>query len=258
MSSGRSLANTARFTAAQRARESDRADSLFSDPLARPLAGDEGMYMLQLTEKANSQPDITAAFLAVRTRFFDDMAIEAAARGIRQVVMIAAGMDTRAYRLPWPEGTRLYELDQKELLGLKEEILQRERAEPRCKRIAIGVDLNDPWTGALKAAGFDATAPAVWIVEGLLYYLDEVQVPRLFEQIGQCAAPGSMLGADLVSASFFTSPWTKKRWNPSRPAACPGSSAPMSRRSSSPLMAGRPQSPHPEARAPTMAAGHPL
>jgi methyltransferase (TIGR00027 family) len=209
MSSGRLLAHTARWAAAHRARESERVDRLFADPLARALAGDEGMAILQHSEQSNPQRDSTATYVALRTRFCDDVALHATNEGVRQVVVVAAGMDARAFRLHWPEGTRLYELDQQELLHLKEEILHREQAQPRCQRVGVGVDLNDAWTGALEAAGFHIAEPSVWIVEGFLYYLEEPQVGRLRDQIGDCAAAGSSLGADLVSASFFTSPWTQ-------------------------------------------------
>jgi methyltransferase (TIGR00027 family) len=209
ITSPQALANTARWAAAQRARESDRADRVFFDPLARKLAGDEGMKMLQLSEEANPQRDNTAAYLAVRTRFFDNLTLKTAAQGIRQIVIIAAGMDSRAFRLDLPKGTELYELDQKAVLIQKQQALTLEGVEPRCCRIAVGVDLAADWAPTLEAAGFRPAERTLWIVEGLLYYLDDQQVERLLSQLSQLSTASSTLGADLVSASFLRSPWTK-------------------------------------------------
>ena len=105
-----SILETARWAAAQRARESERPDRLFSDPLAATLAGEEGLAALRLSEKYNPRHEDTASYISIRIRFFDDIAQDAVARGIRQIVLPAAGMDARAYRLAWPEGSVFYEL----------------------------------------------------------------------------------------------------------------------------------------------------
>jgi len=168
------------------------------------------MAMLRLSEQSNPQRDNTASYMAVRTRFFDDLVLQSTRDGIRQVVILATGMDTRAFRLDLPAETDWYELDQSEVLELKEEILNSENAIPRCRRIVLPVDLKQGWRSEVARAGLGLTKPSMWIVEGLLYYLDQQEVAELLGQISSCAAAGSVLGADLVSASFFESPWTKK------------------------------------------------
>jgi methyltransferase (TIGR00027 family) len=205
------VANTARWTAALRAQESERPDRLFDDPLAQALAGEEGMMMLAYSEQAHpEQVADVAPYIAIRTRFFDDLALQSAAEGIRQVVIVGAGMDTRAFRLSWPAGTSLYELDRPELLDLKEAILSRESARAECRRRPLGVDLEGEWGPALTAAGFAAGEPSLWLVEGVFYYLEERDVHDLLGQISPLAAAGSRMGADMVSAAFFTSPWMRE------------------------------------------------
>jgi methyltransferase (TIGR00027 family) len=208
MSSLASVGRTARWAAAQRAKESERPDRLFEDPFARALAGDDGIEMLRLSEQFNPQHERVAALLAVRTRFFDDMVQRATAGGTRQVVMVAAGLDSRAFRLGLPNETEFYELDQKAVLDLKDEILRGEDARPLYRRSAIPVDLSRHWATELKLAGFK-NERSLWIVEGLLYYLTEPTVRHLLSEISGCAVEGSVLGADTVSESFFHSPWTK-------------------------------------------------
>jgi methyltransferase (TIGR00027 family) len=202
-----SIIETARWAAAQRARESERPDHLFSDPLARALAGEEGMVALQLSEKYNPRHEDTAKYIAIRIRFFDDVAQQCAAEGIRQVVLLAAGMDARAYRLPWPDGTSLYELDHPELLAIKEEILQREGTPPKCRRATLGTNLEHDWVQLLTNAGFDSNERSVWLIEGLFYYLDESAVNHVLTEVSKLAASRSVLVTDLVSRSLLTSPW---------------------------------------------------
>jgi len=204
-----SLAFTAKWAAAQRARESERPDRLFHDPLAKAVAGQEGMAMLSLSEQYNPNAEPIAAYMAVRTKLFDDLIARAVANGVRQVVLPAAGMDSRPYRLELPMDLHWYELDQAELFAAKEEILTRESARARCTRSVVSVDLTGDWTPSLIGAGFDPVQPSIWIVEGLLFYLTEKDVRRLLSSIAACAARDSVLGADLVSASYFTSPSTK-------------------------------------------------
>jgi methyltransferase (TIGR00027 family) len=203
-----SIMTTARWTAAQRARESERADRLFHDPLARLLAGEEGIAMLERSEQV-SQVAAAGPYFAIRTRFFDDFVQRGVDQGARQVVILAAGMDARAFRLSWPAATTVYELDLPELLTLKEEILQKAGAQAPCRRVPLGVRLEQEWVPALLAAGFQPREPSLWLAEGLLYYLEEPAVQRVLTQLSGVAAVGSSLGADLVSASYFTSPWTR-------------------------------------------------
>lgn len=203
-----SVVQTARWAAAQRARESERTDRLFVDPWASALSGPEGLGALELSEKYNPRHEDTANYIAIRTRFFDDVARNATADGIRQVVLPAAGMDARAYRMSWPGGTTVYELDHAELLATKEEILQRQDCAPECRRITIGADLTqDDWVHLLVDSGFTGSERSVWLIEGLFYYLDEEAVNHVLMDVSRVAAPGSVLVTDLVSRSLLTSPW---------------------------------------------------
>jgi methyltransferase (TIGR00027 family) len=198
------VAQTARWTAAIRACETDRPDRLFEDPLARALAGEEGFRLLGPT---GPQVGDVGVYVAIRTKFFDDFILRAASDGLRQVVMIAAGMDARAFRLSWPAGTTVFEVDTSELLALKNEILAGEGAEPQCRRVCAPADLSGAWAPELRSRGFDDAAPALWIAEGLFFYLNPPLVHALVKQLSGLAALGSRLGADFVSESFLTSPW---------------------------------------------------
>lgn len=198
---------TARWAAAQRVRESERPDSLFSDPLARALAGEEGIVALDLSQKYNPRHEETDNYISIRIRFFDDVAKHFSEEGGRQIVLLAAGMDARAYRLAWPDGTNLYELDHPELFAIKEEILRREGVPPKCTRVALGTDLRHDWARLLTNAAFDPSERSLWLIEGLFYYLDEPAVNHVLTEVSQVAAPGSVLITDLVSRSFLNSPW---------------------------------------------------
>ena len=198
---------TARWAAAQRARESERQDRLFFDPLAATLAGEEGRAALQLSEKYNPRHEDTANYICIRIRFFDDVAQDGAGHGIRQIVLPAAGMDARAYRLSWPDGTAFYELDHSELLSIKGQILERQSLAPKCKRVTVGTDLNQDWARLVVDSGFDANQTSMWLIEGLFYYLDEPAVNHVLKEISGLAAPNSVLVTDLVSRSLLTSPW---------------------------------------------------
>lgn len=193
------VARTARLTAALRARESERPDRLFTDVLAGVLAGEAART---LADQLGEVPAI-----AVRTRFFDDLLTKIAddEGGPRQFVLLAAGMDTRAQRLPFPATTTLYEVDRPELLHLKETLLA-DVPEPVCGRVAVGADLAGDWPRSLAQAGFRAELPTCWLVEGLTQYLQEVDVLRLFDRITACSAPRSHLLAEFVAGSLFLDP----------------------------------------------------
>lgn len=104
-------------------------------------------------------------------------------------MILAAGMDARAYRLPWQPGTTVYEVDQPRVTTIKDERLAGEQ--PRCHRVTVGIDLADDWPKALRSYGFSSSAPAVWLVEGLLQYLEASDVGALFTRIDALSAPGS-------------------------------------------------------------------
>jgi len=201
------IAKTASWTAAIRAQESDRPDRLFSDPFARALAGTEG---LQILSAANANAANVGVYVAIRTRFFDDFVLSVNQAGIRQVVIVAAGMDTRAYRLSWAAGTIVYEVDRPELLRIKDRILAEQRAQPQCARITIGADLAGEWDTSVKETGFKLDEPSLWLVEGLLFYLENPAVHEILAQLSGLAAPGSHLGVDFISESYLTSPWTQE------------------------------------------------
>lgn len=185
--------------------EHRRADRLFEDPLAEALAGEEGFRLMEqwrLPGAPRENPTI-----GPRTRFYDDLVIEAVANGLRQIVLIAAGMDTRAFRLALPAEVIVFELDLPELLAQKQAILDREHAEPRCRRVVVAADLaEDDWPQALANGGFDHAAPTAFIVEGLSWYLTEDENARLLDDLASLAAPGSRLGIDVISRDHLESP----------------------------------------------------
>jgi methyltransferase (TIGR00027 family) len=203
------IARTARWTAAVRAHESERADALFRDPWAAQLAGAEGEAWWQ--GLSPQQRDGSAMFQSIRTRFFDDFLQRATAQdGIRQVVLLAAGLDTCAYRLPWPKGTRLFELDQPAVLAEKARLLDEAAARATCERIPLGVDLRtSSWPDQLTAAGFAPHQRSVWLVAGLLVYLEEAEVLHLIDQVSALAAPGSQLGFDALNHAMLTAAWRR-------------------------------------------------
>jgi methyltransferase (TIGR00027 family) len=202
------------LTAAARARENRRPDRLFEDPWAEALAGPEGFALLERLELAVRPAGATGPsenpYIVIRTRVFDEFLTGAVTGSdARQVVLPAAGLDTRAFRLNWPEGTRFFELDRPEVLEAKQEVLEREGARPRCDRRTVGVDLAAPWSEALRGIGFDPNARSVWLIEGLFPYLEEATAIAVLDQAAALAATDSRLGADVIGRSFFDSPWTR-------------------------------------------------
>ncbi|MFF6995361.1 SAM-dependent methyltransferase [Streptomyces sp. NPDC008313] len=203
---------TSLLTAALRAAESSRDDRLFDDPCAALLAGDTGFALLGRIREATYPPGgersvpSTPDYNAIRTRFLDDHLHRVArADGAPQIVLAPAGMDSRAYRLRWPAGTRLFELDRPAVLAHKHERLKDVR--PRAERRAVPVDLTSPgWEEDLLAAGYDPQRPSVWLLEGLLHYVAEQEVHRLLERVAALMSPGSRIAADLVNASALTLP----------------------------------------------------
>lgn len=202
------LASTACWTAAIRAYESEFSDCLFHDPWAALLAGQAGQrWNDRMAIELNR---VNAAPMVIRTKFFDDFLLRVTTEyHVRQVVLVAAGMDTRAFRLIWPEGTRFFELDQPELLVQKEQLLSSAGASPTCWRQTIGVDLREPWADALCQASFDPLQRSVWLLEGLLHYLTYSYVLCLFDVIASLSAFDSWLGFNVVNRDMLTSPWTR-------------------------------------------------
>jgi methyltransferase (TIGR00027 family) len=215
----RPVALTARWIAAARAHESARPNRLFDDPFAAALADSTELGLAtgralgagaSVVDELIVQASRTfgAPLLAIRTRFFDELLLHAVRTSrVRQVVLLAAGLDTRAYRLPWPLGTHLYELDQPAVLAAKSATLAKLGAEPACHRHTLDVDLAEAgWEERLRAAGYDPHALSAWLAEGLLMYLDAQAVQQLLRTTAQLAAPGSWLGADLFNTVVLTAP----------------------------------------------------
>ncbi|MEU9826055.1 SAM-dependent methyltransferase [Micromonospora chersina] len=138
-------------------------------------------------------------YLGVRTRFFDEYLTQAGRLGVRQVVLIAAGLDTRAFRLDWAPGTSVFELDQARVLRFKDEVLREEGARPRCDRRVVAADLRDDWPQALCVAGFDPSRPTAWLVEGLLSFLPAHAEQALFRRLRELSVPGSWLALDSIA-----------------------------------------------------------
>ena len=206
---------TALGVAAARAAETESDDPLISDPFARVFldtAGDgewdwygapdlpaevvEAVPALPLRMKS------MVSFFASRTKFFDTFFLNAANAGIRQVVILAAGLDARSWRLPWPDGVTVFELDQPRVLDFKASTLHEHGAEPTCHRVGVAVDLRQDWPKALQEAGFDASAPSAWSAEGLLMYLPATAQELLFSRIEALTAPGSRVGIEALSPNF--------------------------------------------------------
>lgn len=199
------VSRTAQWTAAARALETEREDRLFADPYARTVADTIGFELLDRYAGAGTVP-----FLAIRTTYLD-RAIGRAVQeqGIRQVVFLAAGMDTRFHRLPWPDGVTVYELDRPALLDAKARMLADEPAPGGRTRRTVAVDLTQDWTGPLKEAGWHSEQPTLWVVEGLLFFLPEQAVRTLLSTVAQLGAPGSVLLGDVISRAALENPLSR-------------------------------------------------
>lgn len=198
------LGITAHWTASVRARETSRKDRLINDPWAAALAGEPGAAWLAQRPEESTLP------IVLRTRYFDDFLQHVSTQyGIRQIVLMAAGLDTRAFRLNWPEGTLIFELDQPAVLDHKEQVLQSAGAQPTCERRIIRADLTGPWKAALAAHGFDLQQPSGWLLEGFLFYLPTDTITQLLDEVTSRAASGSWLGFDVINSAMLTNSWTK-------------------------------------------------
>ncbi|MBW0011993.1 class I SAM-dependent methyltransferase [Mycobacterium sp.] len=210
---------TALGVAAARAVETAGPEPLIRDEFARTLVSPAGPAWARLTDPELAWLDgdehgrrvhrLGVDYQAVRTHFFDEYFGDTVAGGIRQVVILAAGLDSRAYRLRWPAGTAVYEIDQPKVLEYKTRILESHGAVPRARRRAVPVDLRDDWPAALKAAGFDRGQPTAWLAEGLLPYLPSEAQDRLFEMVTGLSAPGSHIA---VEAFGLNSNGNIQRW----------------------------------------------
>lgn len=193
---------TALIVAAARAEEAKRPDALAVDRFAAGFvqAAEPAMAL------AAVDGPVWSAFvgmMAVRTRALDTLILDATTAGIDQIVVPAAGLDARAYRLPWPSGVTVYEIDQPGVLAFKQRVLSDSGAVPHSRYQPVACDLRHDWPSALHTVGFTSTAPTAWLVEGLLPYLSPEAEADLFARITELSAPGSRIGIetlDLVAA----------------------------------------------------------
>jgi methyltransferase (TIGR00027 family) len=210
-----SVGATATMVAAQRALSND--EKLIDDPYAAPLVRAVGIDVyvrlvngeIPVGEESEFDPRRMAQGMACRTRFYDQFFLAAARSGVGQAVILAAGLDARAYRLPWPAGTVVYEVDMPDVIAFKTLTLDDLGAEPTAERRTVAVDLRDDWATALRSAGFDAQAPAAWSAEGLLVYLPDAAQDALFDNITALSAPGSRLAFEFVPD---TAVFADQRW----------------------------------------------
>jgi methyltransferase (TIGR00027 family) len=200
-----SVGATATMVAAARALASKEPNALIDDPFAIPLVRAVGIdFFTRLAEGEIDTAEVdnggTAALMttvmAVRTKFFDDFFVDAAADGVRQAVILASGLDSRPYRLPWPAGTVVYEIDQPKVIEFKTETMTAIGAMPTADRRAVAIDLREDWPAALRRSGFDDSQPTAWSAEGLLVYLPPEAQDRLFDNITALSAPGSRLATE--------------------------------------------------------------
>jgi methyltransferase (TIGR00027 family) len=204
-----SVGMTATMVAAGRAMATKDPRGLINDPFAEPLVRAVGVDLftkmmdgeLDLDAIENVSPTRMQAMtdgMAVRTKYFDDYFVDATGAGVRQVVILASGLDSRAYRLPWPAGTVVYEIDQPQVIEFKTTTLAGIGAKPATTRRTIPVDLRADWPAALQAAGLDTAAPTAWLAEGLLIYLPPEAQDRLFDNITALSVPGSTIATEFV------------------------------------------------------------
>lgn len=199
-----SVGATATMVAAARALASLKPEPLINDPFAADLVRAVGVDFftrlvdgeIPLAAIEGDGPRVMVDVMAVRTRFFDDFFIGAGKAGIRQAVILASGLDARPYRLPWPQGSAVYEIDQPRVIEFKTTTMEAIGASPTAQRHAVAVDLRDDWPAALRSSGFDETRPTAWSAEGLLAYLPPDAQDRLFDNITALSAPGSQLATE--------------------------------------------------------------
>jgi methyltransferase (TIGR00027 family) len=211
-----SVGVTATMVAAARAMATRTDKPLINDPFAEPLVRAVGVDLLTRLASGELDPaelnDVhdgatgsagamsrMADNMAVRTKFFDEFFTDATEAGIKQAVILASGLDARAYRLAWPAGTVVYEIDQPQVIEFKSRTMAELGATPTAYRRTVAIDLRDDWPAALRAAGFDPAQPSAWSAEGLLGYLPPEAQDRLLDTITDLSAPGSRIATESVS-----------------------------------------------------------
>lgn len=210
-----SVGATALGVAAARAAETETPDPLIRDPYARMFLDAAGPGMWTMWSPSGLPPDIAEAepdlpvrmqgmvdYMAARTAFFDEFFLDATRSGVGQVVILAAGLDARAWRLPWPDGTTVYEIDLPKVLEFKTATLRDHDAVTTANRVEVAVDLRHDWPAALRDSGFDATAPSVWSAEGLLPFLPAAAQDLLFERVQALSVAGSRIAVEAMGPDF--------------------------------------------------------
>ena len=219
-----SVGATATAVAASRALASQKPDALLDDPWADPLVRAVGIdTFVKLIDGEIDHGDdplmsrrAMSEQMAVRTRYFDDFFVQAADSGIRQAVILASGLDTRAYRLPWPADTVVYEIDQPGVIDFKTRTLADLGAKLPAERRTVAIDLREDWPAALVAAGLDPAKPTAWSAEGLLVYLPPEAQDRLFDNVAALSAPGSRIACEHMDFRNIPADWADKLTERSR------------------------------------------
>jgi methyltransferase (TIGR00027 family) len=219
-----SVGATALGVASARAKETESDDPLIRDPFARVFldAAGDGVWnwhsgrdlpaeVLEAEPELPLQMEAMVSYMASRTKFFDTFFLDAANAGITQAVILAAGLDARSWRLPWPDGVTVYELDQDRVLDFKLTTLHNHGAEPVVNRVEVAVDLRHDWPKALREAGFDPSQPSVWSAEGLMPYLPAAAQELLFERVNELTAPGSRVAVEALGPNFLDEDVRAKR-----------------------------------------------
>ena len=213
-----SVGATATAVAASRALATRQPEPLINDPFAGALVRAVGLdHCIKIADGELEYGDDPlfnrqqmCEQIAVRTRFFDDFFIGATSAGIRQAVILASGLDTRAYRLAWPRDAVVYEIDQPQVIGFKSTVLAELGAKPAAYRRAVAIDLREDWPAALRDSGFDPGLPTAWIAEGLLIYLPPEAQDRLFDDITTLSVPGSRLATEHMDIQGSPAEWTER------------------------------------------------
>ena len=205
-----SVGATATMVAAARAMATTADNALINDPFAEPLVRAVGVdFFTRLVTGELRPEDLDSDSesvgmqrmtdnMAVRTKFFDEFFLTATQAGIRQAVILASGLDSRAYRLAWPAGTTVYEIDQPDVIEFKTKTLAELGAEPTAKRRTVAMDLRYDWPSALIEEGFDPNQPTAWSAEGLLGYLPPDAQDRLLDTITELSVPGSRVAVESL------------------------------------------------------------
>ena len=219
-----SVGATAVMVALARARETASVDPLIRDQFAEPLVSTPELQGVReqvaawWTGDPDDEVDSTVGaqqminYQAVRTHFFDAYFAEATQAGIRQVVILAAGLDSRAYRLAWPDDTVMYEIDLPKVLQYKADTLARHGAQPTTDRRPVPVDLRHDWPQALRDAGFESTRPTAWLAEGLLPFLPAAAQEAMFASIDTLSGPGSRVAVEIFGADEEKRQEAEQKW----------------------------------------------